>query len=100
VLLLRVPYALKLRMPNSRGAAGIRLLCWLDGRHCDQSRDSEHDCNRSMAPAGIHRISDHRWQHPRLSFPSSTPTRRSASRRQASVRSAAHRVFQLLSILE
>ena len=26
VLLLSLPYALKLRMPNSRGAAGIRLL--------------------------------------------------------------------------
>ena len=26
MLLLSLPYALKLRMPNSRGAAGIRLL--------------------------------------------------------------------------
>jgi hypothetical protein len=65
VLLLSVPYALKLRMPRQSG--GCRHPPFVLAVIAISPATRNTIAIASIATAGIHRTSDHRWQHPRFS---------------------------------
>ena len=98
MLLLSVPYALKLRMPNSRGAAGIRLFCWMAVIAISPATRNRTAIAASPQPESTAPV-------PPMAAPATQLSKFDAnqtmSQQMPSVSSsAAHRVFQLPSIFQ